>query len=240
MAEKRYYWLKLKDDFFRQKPIKKLRSMEHGETYTIIYLKMQLESLSNNGIIVFDGVGDSFSEELAFQIDEHEPHVRTTIEFLTKHGLLVQLSETENFLPQAVENTGSETSSAKRMREFREREAAQCSDNASQCDAREKREERREKSGADKPPRRSRFVPPTVEQVAEYVRSRSSSVDPQGFIDFYEAKGWMVGRTPMKDWKAACRNAESWERWKNQPQTPPRRTGHLVVDENGEEVVRFD
>lgn len=69
-------------------------------------------------------------------------------------------------------------------------------------------------SGADKPPRRSRFVPPTVEQVAEYVRSRGSSVDPQGFIDFYEAKGWMVGRTPMKDWKAACRNTESWERWK--------------------------
>lgn len=95
-------------------------------------------------------------------------------------------------------------------------------------------------SGADKPPRRSRFVPPTVEQVAEYVRSRGSSVDPQGFIDFYEAKGWMVGRTPMKDWKAACRNAESWERWKNQPQTPPRRTGHLTVDENGEEVVQFD
>lgn len=94
-------------------------------------------------------------------------------------------------------------------------------------------------SGADKPPRRSRFVPPTVEQVAEYVRSRGSSVDPQGFIDFYEAKGWMVGRTPMKDWKAACRNAESWERWKNQPQTPQRKTGHLIVDENGEEVVRF-
>lgn len=70
-------------------------------------------------------------------------------------------------------------------------------------------------SGADKPPSHPRFVPPTVEQVAEYVRSRGSSVDPQGFIDFYEAKGWMVGRTPMKDWKAACRNAESWERWKS-------------------------
>ena len=67
---------------------------------------------------------------------------------------------------------------------------------------------------ADKPPTRRRFVPPTVEQVAEYVRSRGSNVDPKGFIDFYEAKGWMVGKTPMKDWKAACRNAESWERWK--------------------------
>lgn len=90
---------------------------------------------------------------------------------------------------------------------------------------------------------RLRFVPPTVEQVAEYVRSRGSSVDPQGFIDFYEAKGWMIGKTPMKDWKSACRNAESWERWKKpaQPQPPqPRRTGRLDIDENGEEVVRFD
>lgn len=61
---------------------------------------------------------------------------------------------------------------------------------------------------------RSRFVPPTLEEVTEYVRSRNSPVDPQGFIDFYSAKGWLIGKTPMKDWKAACRNAESWERWK--------------------------
>lgn len=47
----------------------------------------------------------------------------------------------------------------------------------------------------------------------------------------------------MKDWKAACRNAESWERWKKPAQqqpSPPRKTGRLIVDENGEEVVRFD
>lgn len=67
--------------------------------------------------------------------------------------------------------------------------------------------------GAAKRPARPRFLPPTVEQVAEYVKLRGSKVDPQGFIDFYEAKGWMIGKTPMKDWKAACRNAESWERW---------------------------
>ena len=66
---------------------------------------------------------------------------------------------------------------------------------------------------ADKPPKRSRFVPPTLEEVATYVRERGSSVDPQGFIDFYASKGWLVGKTPMKDWKAACRNAEKWERW---------------------------
>lgn len=57
------------------------------------------------------------------------------------------------------------------------------------------------------------FVPPTVEEVAEYARSRQSPVDPQGFVDFYAAKGWMIGKSPMVDWRAALRNAESWERW---------------------------
>ena len=63
------------------------------------------------------------------------------------------------------------------------------------------------------PEPRSCFVPPTLEEVAAYVRERGSMVDPQEFIDFYAAKGWMVGRNKMKDWKAACRNAEKWERW---------------------------
>ena len=94
-------------------------------------------------------------------------------------------------------------------------------------------------SEADKPPR-TRFVPPTVEQVAEYVKQRGSRVDPQGFIDFYAAKGWLVGKTPMKDWKAACRNAEHWERWKQntapaerEPIRPKKYRTEIV---NGEEV----
>ena len=74
--------------------------------------------------------------------------------------------------------------------------------------------------GAAKRTARPRFLPPTVEQVAEYVKLRGSKVDPQGFIDFYEAKGWLIGKTPMKDWKAACRNAERWERWDKKKDDP--------------------
>ena len=70
---------------------------------------------------------------------------------------------------------------------------------------------------ADKPPRAARFTPPTLAEVQAYVSERQSPVDPQGFLDFYAAKGWMVGKTPMRDWKAACRNAESWERWAKRP-----------------------
>ena len=70
--------------------------------------------------------------------------------------------------------------------------------------------------------RAKRFTPPTLAEVQSYVAERHSPVDPQGFIDFYASKGWMVGKTPMKDWKAACRNAEKWERWGNRaPQTRP-------------------
>ena len=70
-----------------------------------------------------------------------------------------------------------------------------------------------EDNKAAAPPCAKRFTPPTLAEVQAYVRERQSPVDPQGVIDFYESKGWLVGKTPMKDWKAACRNAEKWERW---------------------------
>lgn len=54
-----------------------------------------------------------------------------------------------------------------------------------------------------------RFVPPSLEEVASYCRDRGSSINPQAFVDHYTSNGWMVGRTKMKDWRAAVRN---WER----------------------------
>lgn len=62
----------------------------------------------------------------------------------------------------------------------------------------------------DKPPSGvCRFAPPTLEDVKEYCMERGNGVDAQRFIDFYEMKGWMVGKNKMKDWKAAVR---TWER----------------------------
>jgi hypothetical protein len=56
------------------------------------------------------------------------------------------------------------------------------------------------------------FSPPTVEEVREYCAERGNFVDPETFVDFYESKGWVVGKTKMKDWKAAVR---TWERSEN-------------------------
>lgn len=65
--------------------------------------------------------------------------------------------------------------------------------------------------------RAKRFTPPTLGDVSAYVRERGSNVDPQRFLDFYTAKGWMVGKNPMKDWKAAVRTWEKRDSEQNKP-----------------------
>ena len=55
------------------------------------------------------------------------------------------------------------------------------------------------------------FMPPSLEEVTDYCIERKGGVNPQRFIDFYSAKGWMVGKTKMKDWKAAVRTWEKQE-----------------------------
>lgn len=75
---------------------------------------------------------------------------------------------------------------------------------------------------AGKAPRASpSFRPPTIDQIAEYCKSRGNGVDAATFRDFYEAKGWMVGKNKMKDWQAAVR---TWEKRTSQPSQPSQPT----------------
>ena len=118
---KRYYWLKLKEDFFAQPKIKKLRRIAGGDTYTIIYLKMQLLSLKNEGRLLFEGTEDNFVDEIALTIDEDPENVSVTVAYLMRQGLLEQCSDDEYSLPQTIESIGSEADSTERVRRFRNR-----------------------------------------------------------------------------------------------------------------------
>ena len=124
MAEKRFYWLKFRSDFFDSKRIKKLRNMAGGYTYCIIYLKMQLKALKSDGILEFTGIEDQFADELALDIDERPDDVRVTLMFLLQYGLCECSDNIHYFLPYVIENTGSEGESAQRVREYRERQKA--------------------------------------------------------------------------------------------------------------------
>lgn len=65
------------------------------------------------------------------------------------------------------------------------------------------------KKEKDKKEKKSRFVKPTVSEINAYCAQRNNGINAQAFFDFYESKGWKVGNTPMKDWRAAVRTWES-------------------------------
>ena len=123
---KRYYWLRLKDDFFSSKRIKKLRKLAGGDTYTIIYLKLQLLAMKTDGVIKYTGLEEDFADELALDIDEEADNVRVTLSYLLSTGLAETSDNVSYFFPYAVENTGSEGASAQRMRDHRKRQASLC------------------------------------------------------------------------------------------------------------------
>lgn len=130
---KRYFWLKLHKDFFQRKEIKRLRKIAGGDTYTIIYLKMLLRSIMNNGKLYFDGLEDDFASELALDLDEKEENVQITIQYLLKSGLLEMCSDEEYYLPDTKDSTGCETAVASRVRKHRERKKAlQCNTDVTQ------------------------------------------------------------------------------------------------------------
>ena len=136
MAEnKRYYWLKLMDDFFASKRIKKLRKLAGGDTYTIIYLKMQLLSLNRGGYLEYTGLEDEFYKEVALDIDEDEANVQVTIQYLLSCGLLQTTDNVEYLMPFVQDNLGSETASTLRSRKSRKnaQKALQCNNCATEC-----------------------------------------------------------------------------------------------------------
>lgn len=60
-------------------------------------------------------------------------------------------------------------------------------------------------ANAPRSSKNSRFVKPTVDEIAAYCREKNYCINAQSFFDFYESKGWKVGNSPMKDWHAAIR-----------------------------------
>ena len=118
---KRYYWLKLPKDFFEDKAIKRLRQIAGGDTYTIIYLKMLLKSMEDDGKLFYEGIEDTICDEIALDINESADDVQVTISYLEKKGLLI-VTDSEVELTRLTEMVGSETDKAELMRKLRNKE----------------------------------------------------------------------------------------------------------------------
>lgn len=69
----------------------------------------------------------------------------------------------------------------------------------------ESKKEEEKKPSIDVKEKRRRFVKPTVDEVHAYCAEKGYDIDAEHFVSFYDSKGWVIGKSPMKDWKAAVR-----------------------------------
>lgn len=211
MGEKRYYWLRFKDDFFDSKRIKKLRKMAGGDTYVIIYLKMQLKALRTDGVLEYTGIEPDFVDELALDLDEAPDDVRMTLAYLMTYGLCECSDNIHYYLPYVTENTGSETASTQRWRDWKKRqnEARALETNTPptlpQRTANAEKEIEKEKRDKSKSIRT--FVPPTLEEVKAYASENHLNVDTDRFYRYFttpndKGETWVDSKgNKVKNWK---------------------------------------
>ena len=234
---KRYYWLRLHDDFFGSFRIKRLRKMAGGDTYVVIYLKMQLKAMKTDGVLSWKGYEKDFVDELSLDLDEEPDNVRVTLAYLLNCGLAETSDNVNFFLPYAIENTGSETSAAERMRKMRERNnvTPMLRDRYGEKEIEkeiEKKKDTRDRSKGESRGK-TKFSPPALDEVKVYAIEQGLECDPEAFYDHFTANGWRVGKggTPMKDWRAALRN---WARREAEFKPRSRATrDSLAYDPNG-------
>lgn len=216
---KRYYWLKLKKDFFQQHQIKVLKSLPNGRLYALIYLELMAESTSHEGELRYSKMLPYDTVTLSAVIDEDKDNVEKAIETLINLELVEILDDGTIYLREIEKLIGSETGQTIRKREAKLNVGKSVVKNT--LEYRDKSKEIRDKSIDNK----TRFTKPTIDEVKEYIESRHTDVDPERFWNYYESNGWKVGRNPMKDWKACVR---TWE----------RSSGHTNVET--EEKVRYE
>lgn len=242
--QKRYYWIRLKTDFFNQEAIDLLLSQPNGCQYVVLYQMLCLNTANNNGEMT-TRVGEMI---VPYNIDkivrdtkyfDHDT-VTVALGLFQKLGLIYQEENGILKITDCAKMVGHESASreAIKKREYRLRkklEEDNCADKKgtncpTEIEIRDKRLEYRDidKKKEEKSNKKSatRFTPPTVEEVRTYCQERNNNIDAERFVDFYAAKGWKIGSSSMKDWKAAIR---TWEK-RNSENKPKAQSKSSEID----------
>lgn len=228
-----YYWLRLKRDFFKRHDIRIVESMDNGKEYVLFYLKLLAEAIDHEGMLRFSEMIPYNEKMLATITDTNVDIVRSAMKVLTELQLIDILDDQTIYMTEVNSMIGGTTmddqareNNRLRQQRYRERqkELESVTVTLRNGDGNVNRNvdielDKDIEIDIDKSKKKARkFVPPTVEEVKEYCLSRNNSVDADRFVDFYEAKGWMVGKNKMKDWKAAVR---TWEKDSKPKQEDP-------------------
>lgn len=219
MTEKKYYWLKLKRDFFKRHDIRIIESMPNGKDYILFYLKLLLESIDHEGKLRFSDTIPYNEQMLSVITNTNIDVVRSAMDVFKNLEMIEVLNDQTIYMAEVEKLIGSETKWAekKRIQRAKEDNVLLLSSNCPTEIEKEKETDKDTEKECIKP--QKRFTKPTLEEVQAYCQERNNGVDAKKWYNHYEAVGWKVGRNPMKDWKASVR---TWERSNSNGQTKPK------------------
>lgn len=221
---KKYYYLRLKDNFFDSDELKILESMKDGYLYSNILLKLYLRSLKNDGKLVVNERIPYSADMLASVTGHQVGTIKQALSVFKDLGLIDVLDNGAIYMLDIQNFIGKGSSEADRKREYRQRieiertnvqtNLRQISDkNPPEIEIELEKDIEIEKeihsSVKSTTTKRKRFEKPTLSQITQYCLERNNSVNAEQFYDYYESNGWKVGKNSMKDWKACVR---TWER----------------------------
>ena len=221
---KKYYYLRLKDNFFDSDELKILESMKDGYLYSNILLKLYLRSLKNDGkLVVNDRI--PYNAEMLASVTGHQiGTVKQALSIFKDLGLIDVLENGAIYMLDIQNFIGRGSSEADRKREYRQRietdrtnvqtKVREISEKSPpeieiELEKEIKIEKEIHSSAKSTTTKRKRFEKPTLSEIKEYCIERNNNVDAQHFYDYYESNGWKVGKNSMKNWQAAVR---TWEK----------------------------
>ena len=232
MTEKKYYWLKLKRDFFKRHDIRIIEEMPNGKEYLLFYLKLLVESIDHEGSLRFSDTIPYNEQMLSVITNTNVDIVRSAMKLFADNLHLIEIKDDHTIYMEEVQRmigSAADNDVANRQRRCRERKKQQAllgvtdalqnvtedvtNDNESKSIEKEIDKEKE----VNKP--QKRFTKPTIDEVKAYCQERNNNVDAEKWYNHYEANGWRCGRSKMVDWKAAVR---TWER--NEPNGRSKRT----------------
>ena len=221
---KKYYYLRLKDNFFDSDELKILESMKDGYLYSNILLKLYLRSLKNDGKLVVNERIPYSADMLASVTGHQVGTIKQALSVFKDLGLIDVLDNGAIYMLDIQNFIGKGSSEADRKREYRQRietdrtnvqtNLRQISDKSTpeieiELEKDIEIEKEIHSSAKSTTTKRKRFEKPTLSQITQYCLERNNNVNAEQFYDYYESNGWKVGKNAMKDWKACVR---TWER----------------------------
>ena len=217
MAEKdkKYYWLKLKRDFFKRHDIQIIEDMPNGKDYLLFYLKLLCESVDHDGNLRFSEEIPYNEQMLATITRTNVDVVRSAIKIFTQLNMMEIFDDGTYYMNEVNKMLGHETYWAVQKRLQKEkREQLEVIGNFPTSPSKSIEKEIELDIDKDikentKKKSTSSFVKPSLEEVKAYCEERKNGIDPEVFIAFYESNGWKVGKNPMKSWKSAMITWES-------------------------------